>query len=134
MQKHLFILIISIFIIQTKKLNAQNIFGKYIENNSDSLLFKGILILKADSIFTYEGVGTLKDDASGKFTVKKNILYLKYDDGCSNNFLKRNKVNPIELLGLILACEGRPKKLIYENKNLYFIIRKKEKSMMFSFN
>lgn len=99
-------------------MKAQNIFGKYVQDKSDSLLFKGVLTLNTDSTFIYEGVGTLKDSASGIFSLKKNILYLKYNDGCSETSLKR----PAETsLGLVfgLYCVGRPKKLMYENKMLY---------------
>ncbi|HUM53115.1 MAG TPA: hypothetical protein PK431_14920 [Chitinophagales bacterium] len=129
-RKYLVILFYSFLLGHTCPLKAQNILGKYVEDKSDSLLFKGILTLNTDSTFIYEGVGTLKDSASGIFSLKTNILYLKYNDGCSQEFLKRKRFEssyPIEMIGFRLTCDGRPKKLMYENKRLYRIYVNKTK-------
>lgn len=128
MQKYLVILFYLFLLGHTYPMKAQNIFGKYFEDKSDSLLFKGILTLNTDSTFIYEGVGTLKDSASGIFSLKKNILSLKYDDGCSQELLKRLESScPLEMLGFRLTCYGRPKKLMYENNMLYYINANKSK-------
>ena len=101
-----------------QKNNDTLIFGKYIQNVSDSLLFKSVYIFRSDSTFTYLSIGKFKDSITGNFNMVNGTIFLKYSDGYNENTYPVGKPTPIEMLGIKVVRSNRRFKLFWANLNI----------------